>query len=73
MRTVWAMAFILGLSPVIPHSASAKSLMNKHPYGTCLCHFGYGNVCQTSVACDSEGGRCAGTCSPPPNATYTNR
>ena len=72
MRTTWAIAILLGLSLVSPHSASAKNIFSKQ-YSTCTCHFGYGNVCQTSVACDNEGGRCAGTCSLPPNATLTNR
>jgi hypothetical protein len=72
MRTVWTIAMLLALSPMALSSASAKDVANKQ-YGTCLCHFGYGNVCQASIACDNEGGRCGGTCSMPPNATLTNR
>ena len=73
MRTALTIAILVALSAATPHFANAKDAVSKRAYGTCLCRFGYGNVCQTSVACDNEGGRCGAPCSTQPNETLTNR
>jgi hypothetical protein len=73
MRGIFAVAVLITVSALAPTSASAEKALNKTAFGACLCHFGYGSVCQQSVACDNEGGRCSGTCSPLANATFTNR
>jgi hypothetical protein len=69
MRAIFTVAALLTLSTLAPTSASAQ---NETPLATCVCHFGYGNVCQSRIACDNEGGRCGSTCSPP-NAAFTSR
>ena len=69
MRAVFVLTILAALTMLAPTSASAQKGLTKTQSSTCLCHFGYGNVCQTSIACEIEGGRCSGTCSPSPNAT----
>ena len=72
MRTLWAVILALGLAALTPSSASARNTLDKYFYDSCSCHFGYGNVCQNGAACVTEGGRCAGSCRPPANATVTD-
>jgi hypothetical protein len=77
MRAIFTVAVLITLSALATPSAnaqpaSAQKVLNEAPLTTCLCHFGYGNVCQSRIACDNEGGRCGSTCTPP-NATFINR
>jgi hypothetical protein len=69
MRTIITVAALITLSTLATTSARAQ---NETPLTTCLCHFGYGNVCQARIACDNEGGRCGSACTPP-NASFINR
>ena len=73
MRTIWSVVPVLALAALAPSPASARNTISKYHYDTCSCHFGYGNVCQNSAACENEGGHCAGSCRPPANATVTDR
>ena len=73
MRTIWPVVLVLALAALAPFSARARNTESKYHYNTCSCHFGYGNVCQDGTACVTEGGRCAGSCTPPANATVTDR
>lgn len=76
MRTTFATVVIVGLLSVTPAFAGAENAnttVSKHHYDTCSCRFGYGSVCLASAACDSVGGRCAGSCTVPPNTSLTNR
>ena len=74
MRIVWLTCCIVLAS--LPKVVLAQKIADKVSavrYETCSCRFGYGSVCVPVVSCDSGGGRCAGTCSPPPYQTLTNR
>jgi hypothetical protein len=73
MRTTWPVVIILVLASTMAGSANARNTPNKQQYDTCLCRFGYGNVCGTSIACSNEGGHCVGPCKPPADKPLTNR
>jgi hypothetical protein len=76
MRITWSVIIVLALAGLAPGSAVAqganKTASNYH-YETCTCRFGYGSVCVAAVSCDSGGGGCSGSCTPPPYAALTNR
>jgi hypothetical protein len=72
MRTVFVLSILAALAALAPTPASAQKSLAETQASGCLCHFGYGNVCQTSIACEIEVGRCSGTCTPGPNASSAN-
>jgi len=68
--TVVVIALLAGF---LPSLAAAQSTKSAGRYPTCSCRFGYGSVCIADTSCDSGGGHCAGSCTPPPYSTLTNR
>jgi len=66
MRFVFSV-MIIALGLTAQASATEVTNSNRAPasYRTCSCHFGYGKVCSVAVACETEGGYCAGSCGEP--------
>jgi hypothetical protein len=63
-----SVAIMLALVGLVPSSATAEvgNMSSRYHYAACSCEFGYpGRACVPAVACNVEGGRCTGTCSPP--------
>jgi hypothetical protein len=74
MRIAWfALIVLASLVPNVALAQKAADKVSAIRYETCSCRFGYGSVCVPVVSCDSGGGHCSGTCSPPAYQTLTNR
>jgi hypothetical protein len=76
MRITLSALFVLtiaGLAPGHAATQNANSTKTAYHYETCSCHFGYGNVCLVTASCDSGGGHCVATCTPPTDEGLTNR
>lgn len=61
---------VLALGGLALSSAAAQNANTngRNHYSTCNCRFGYGGSCVPAVSCIDEGGRCAGSCVPPPES-----
>jgi hypothetical protein len=82
MRIKWSVLIALAVAGLTSSYAAAQtangtqstnSTKSAYHYATCSCHFGYGNVCIVTEACDSGGGRCSGSCTPESYERLTNR
>jgi len=83
MRITWLALIAFMFASLAPHPVLAQKVAADQKvaaekpstprYDTCTCRFGYGEVCITTVSCDSNGGKCVGTCTLPPYETPTNR
>jgi hypothetical protein len=64
MRYVCSVVIALALAGLAPAFAANQTTIKegRDRYTSCSCHFGYGNSCQTTIACSNEGGRCSGSC-----------
>jgi hypothetical protein len=52
----------LALSP-----ASAQNGRGHSIYSGCKCNYGYGEACVPATSCESQGGKCGGSCAAPPD------
>jgi hypothetical protein len=73
MRLLFGCCIMIALASIClaPSSAAAQNLRTKirYQYASCACQFGYpGRACVAQAACVTEGGRCAGSCIPPPES-----
>jgi hypothetical protein len=63
---------LVGLAPQYAAAQNGSPKMSSYHYETCTCHFGYGNVCTSTVSCNGSGGRCSGSCTPSPYDALTS-
>ncbi len=82
MRITWSALIAVAVAGLASSYAAAQTAngtpitnatKSAYHYNTCSCHFGYGNVCIVTEACDSGGGHCSGWCTPEPYGSLTNR
>jgi hypothetical protein len=68
LSLIGSVMIVLALASLGPAYADAQKTKVSTNYPSCNCRFGYGSSCAPAVSCATEGGRCSGSCTSPPES-----